>query len=195
MRPLTFCDVATFYCRTGGGIRTYYDAKLEWFRRQHRHRYVLIIPGKRSSRRALTPSVTLVETRGIGVTRSHEGYRLFLDFTHIRSMVRECRPDVLESGDPWISGPLALWLRRQDGTARTVSSFFHSDPISTYVEPAVSRRVPRWMAHPVSHVSSRAFYTLQASYDITMVSSTVSVDRLAQEGVTNVWCTPFGVDS
>jgi alpha-1,6-mannosyltransferase len=195
MPRLTFCDIATFYCRTGGGMRTYYDAKLDWFCRQHRHRYVLIVPGKRSSRQALTPSVTLVEARGIGVTRDHESYRLFLDLTHVRSMVRECRPDVLEAGDPWISGPLALWLRRQDGTGRTVSSFFHSDPISTYVEPAVSRRVPRWMAHPVSHVSSRAFYTLQASYDITMVSSTVSVDRLAQEGVTNVWCTPFGVDS
>ena len=68
MRRLTFCDIATFYCRTGGGVRTYYDAKLDWFRRQHRHRYVLIIPGKRSSRRALTPSVTLVEARGVGVT-------------------------------------------------------------------------------------------------------------------------------
>jgi hypothetical protein len=72
MRPLTFCDIATFYCRAGGGIRTYYDATLDWFRRQHRHRDVLIIPDQRSSRRAMTPSVTLVETRGIGVTRSHE---------------------------------------------------------------------------------------------------------------------------
>jgi len=34
MIPLTFCDVATFYCRGGGGIRTYYNAKLDWFRRQ-----------------------------------------------------------------------------------------------------------------------------------------------------------------
>jgi alpha-1,6-mannosyltransferase len=192
---LTFCDIATFYCRTGGGIRTYYDAKLDWFRRQHRHRYVLIIPGTRSSRRALTPSVTLVEARGIGVTRRREGYRLFLDFAHIRSMVRECRPDVLEAGDPWISGPFALWLRRRDGMPRTVSSFFHSDPIPTYVERALSRKVPRWMTHPVSHVSSRAFYRLQASYDMTMVSSTVSLDRLQHEGVTNVWCSPFGVDS
>jgi alpha-1,6-mannosyltransferase len=51
------------------------------------------------------------------------------------------------------------------------------------------------MADPVSHVSSRAFYRVQASYDMTMVSSTVSVDRLEHEGMTNVWCTPFGVDS
>jgi hypothetical protein len=202
MRRLTFCDVAMFYCPTGGGIRTYYDAKLDWFRRQHRHRYVLIVPGKRSSSRALTPFVTLVDARGIGMTRREDGHRLFLDFTHIRSTVRECRPDVLEAGDPWISGPFALWLRGKDGTPGTVSSFFHSDPIPTHVEPALShnmprgsQNVPRWMAHPVSHLSSRTFYALQASYDMTMVSSAVSVGRLEQEGVTNVWCTPFGVDS
>jgi alpha-1,6-mannosyltransferase len=194
MRRLTLCDIATFYCGTGGGIRTYYDAKLEWFRRQDRHRYVLIVPGNRSSRRALTSSVTLVEARGLGLTRDHEGYRLFLDFTHIRSTVRECRPDVLEAGDPWISGPFALWLRRTDGTPRAVSSFFHSDPIPTYVDPALLRKVPRWMANPMSHVSSRIFYHLQASYDMTMVSSTVCVDRLEREGV-NVWRAPFGVDS
>jgi alpha-1,6-mannosyltransferase len=133
MRRLTFCDIATFYCRTGGGIRTYYDAKLAWFGSQDRHRYVLIVPGTRSSRRSLTPAVTLVEARGLAVTRGHEGYRLFLDFAHIRSMVRERRPDVLEAGDPWISGPFALWLRRKYGTPRTVSSFFHSDPMPTYV--------------------------------------------------------------
>src|ERR1700730_13951986 len=133
MRRLTFCDIATFYCLTGGGIRTYDDAKLDWFRRQHRHRYVLIIPGQRSSRRAVTPSVTLVEARGIGVTRGREGYRLFLDFAHIRSMVRECRPDVLEAGDPWISGPFALWLCLKDGTPRTVASFYHYDRIPTYM--------------------------------------------------------------
>jgi alpha-1,6-mannosyltransferase len=47
----------------------------------------------------------------------------------------------------------------------------------------------------MTHVSSRAFYHVQASYDLTLVSSTVSVDRLEQEGVPNVRCTPFGVDA
>ncbi len=195
MSRLTFCDIATCYCRTGGGIRTYYEAKLDWFGRQDRHRYVLIVPGSRSSSRALTPSVTVSEARGIGVARGHESYRVFLDFTHIRSTVRECRPDVLEAGDPWISGPFALWLRRKDGTPRTVSSFFHSDPMPTYVEPALAQTAPRWMASTMSRMASRAFYRFQASYDMTMVSSWGCADRLKQEGVRNVWCAPFGVDS
>jgi alpha-1,6-mannosyltransferase len=194
VRSLTFCDLATFYCRTGGGIRTYYDAKLDWFRRQHRHQYVLVIPGRRSSRQVLAPSVTVVEARGIRVTGAREGYRLFFDFAHIRSAVRGCRPDLLEAGDPWISGPFALWLRRHGGTP-AVSSFFHSDPILTYVEPALARGTPRSLARALSRRADRAFYQLQASYDMTMVSSEGSVARLTREGVARVLWTPFGVDS
>src|SRR5262245_26103964 len=100
MGPLTFCDLATFYCPTGGGIRTYYDAKLEWFRGQTTHRYVLIVPGERSATRELTASVTVIEARGHRVNHASDSYRLFRDFAYIRSAIREHRPDVLETGDP-----------------------------------------------------------------------------------------------
>jgi alpha-1,6-mannosyltransferase len=159
MRPLTFCDIAMFYCRTGGGIRTYYDAKLDWFRRQDRHRYVLIIPGQRSSRRVVTPLVTVVEARGIGAARTPDGYRLFMDFARIRSMLRECQPDVVETGDPWVSGPLALLLRRYGHTPQLVSSFFHSDPVPTYLEPALERvalpSLARWVSSMASACSTK----------------------------------------
>jgi hypothetical protein len=135
MRRITFCDVAMFYCPTGGGIRTYYDAKLDWFRRQHRNRYVLIVPGKRSSSRALTPFVTLVEARGIGMTRREDGYRLFLDFTHILCRTvplwPHCIPSTTSSWRPARTRPSAsprsrrrrpvslLWVRTEGGRARS----------------------------------------------------------------------------
>src|SRR3954452_5776454 len=155
MRPLTFCDIAMLYCRTGGGIRTYYDAKVDWFQRQDRHRYVLIIPGKRSSTRALTPFVTLVEARGIAMMRRPDSYRVFVDFPRIRSMLLEWRPDVVETGDPWISGPLALLLRRYDRTRSLVSSFFHADPVPTYLAPALEQRVATPLARWASSIANR----------------------------------------
>jgi alpha-1,6-mannosyltransferase len=193
MRSLTFCDVAMFYCRTGGGIRTYYDAKLDWFSRQDRHRYVLIVPGERSSRRTLTPMVTVVEARGISWTRASDSYRTFIDFAWIRSLLREFQPDVVETGDPWISGPLVLLLRRIDRASWFVSSFFHSDPIPTYLVPLVASAAP--LACGVSSMASRAFYRAQRLYDVTVVSSRHCTERLAREGVTNVHWIPFGVDS
>jgi alpha-1,6-mannosyltransferase len=195
MRPLTFCDLATFYCPTGGGIRTYYDAKLDWFRCQTTHRYALIVPGQRSSIREVTASVTVIEARGVSVNRASDSYRLFSDFAYIRSAIREYRPDVVETGDLWVSGPLALWLRRHDRMPTIVSSFFHADPMPTYIEPALARYTPQWMARALSPMAGRAFYQLQRSYDLTMVSSECSADRLTRAGVRNVRRAPFGVDA
>ena len=195
MGHLTFCDLATFYCPTGGGIRTYYDAKLEWFRRQTRHRYVLIVPGERSTTQEMTQSVTMVEARGVSVNHASDSYRLFRDFAYIRSAIREHRPDVLETGDPWVSGPFALWLRRRDRMPSIVSSFFHADPMRTYIEPAFARCTPQWMAGTLSSMAGRGFYQIQRSYDLTMVSSTCSADRLTQAGITNIRRVPFGIDA
>jgi alpha-1,6-mannosyltransferase len=195
MSSLTFCDVTTLYCPTGGGIRTYYDAKLDWFRRQCRHRYVLIIPGRHSSVRTFGPSVTVVKARGLKLTRAEESYRLLADWSHIRSAVRACQPDVLEAGDPWVSGPFLLWARHHDNLPAVVASFFHSDPIPTYVAPALARSLPSPIGRAALRFAGRAFYRLQASYDVTMVSCQATADRLRQDGVTRSQCAPLGADS
>jgi glycosyltransferase involved in cell wall biosynthesis len=186
MRALTFCDLASFYCATGGGIRTYCEQKLDWFGRQNRHAYILVVPGRRSATVRLAPAVTLVEVRGIAMGPNADGYRIFLDVAQLAAAVTHCSPDVLEAGDPWVSGPLALmrglWGRRP----HIISSFFHSDPVPTYFEPV--------LAPPISRALGRAFYRLQRLYDLTLVSSDFLEARLRQEGVTNVRCIPFGVD-
>src|SRR5262249_34558511 len=71
-RGLRFCDVSSFYAPTGGGIRTYHDAKIEWFGSQARHAYVLIHPGPHDETCRLAPTVTRVAVRG---TRAR-GYHL-----------------------------------------------------------------------------------------------------------------------
>jgi len=192
VRPLTFCDVAMLYCQTGGGIRTYYDAKLDWFARQSTHRYVLIVPSPRSSTNVLSESASVVRVRGIRMTSAPDGYRLFANWHQVRAAIKRCRPDVLESGDPWVSGPLSFGLGRQ--RPRVVSSFFHADPIATYLEPALRRFTRCGAARIAARVASRAFYRLQASYDVTMVGAAILGDRLRGAGISQVRCAPFGVD-
>jgi alpha-1,6-mannosyltransferase len=43
--------------------------------------------------------------------------------------------------------------------------------------------------------AARAFFRLQAAYDLTIVASHSLVDRLRQAGVTRVMCAPFGVEA
>src|SRR6202011_2993139 len=100
---VTICDLSPFYCNQGGGIRTYHRARIEWFRRQTRHRYVLISPGPAFDAVHVGPAVSCVRVYGPQLTREADGYRLLLDYPAVRRTIMEIRPDVLEVQDLWLS--------------------------------------------------------------------------------------------
>jgi alpha-1,6-mannosyltransferase len=191
-RGLTFCDVSTFYTPTGGGIRTYHDAKLAWFSAQRLHRYVLIYPARHYSMEHVSSAVTIATAYGASVGA---GYRLPVDIARIRTLVRDLRPDVLETGDPWFSGPLGLWFKRMGYVRGAVASFFHGDPLRTYVDPWVARaRVPA-VRRRLGDRASRWFFRVQRMYDLSLASSAGAEHALRAQGVRNVVRVPFGVDS
>src|SRR5262249_2916017 len=153
------------YGPTGGGIRTYHEAKIDWFASQQHHRYLLVHPGPRAAVSRPTPTVTLMSIYGIPV---RGGYRIPLDIPHLHAIVRDARPDGLETGDPWFSGPFGLLFKRWGLTAM-VSSFFHGDPMLTYVEPWAARGGA--IAQRLGARATRCFYDVQRLYDVTVTSS------------------------
>jgi alpha-1,6-mannosyltransferase len=191
-RGLTFCDVSMFYTPTGGGIRTYHDAKLAWFSAQRLHRYVLIYPARHYSMEHISSGVTIVTVYGASVGA---GYRLPVDIARMRTVVRDLRPDVLETGDPWFSGPLGLWFKRMGYVRGAVASFFHGDPLRTYVDPWVARARMPAVRRRLGDRASRWFFRVQRMYDLTLASSAEAEHALRTHGVRNVVRVPFGVDS
>ena len=141
---LTVCDLSPFYCETGGGIRTYHRARLDWFARQDRHQYVLVYPGPRSQVTRVGPSTTIVRVFGPRLTADPLGYRFSLGYRFVRDAIRDLRPDVLETGDPWLSGPIGLLLRHRGVFDGVLASFCHIDTMSTYIEPFFVYNVPTW---------------------------------------------------
>jgi len=192
---LTFCDLSPFYCDAGGGIRTYHRARLSWFSNQTRYRYVLVSPGPAFRVERLTSSVTTVQVYGPQLTRHRDGYRLMLAWTGIRDVLRWLSPDVLETGDPWMSGPLGLHLRRRGIFKGLLSSFYHSDPIATYVRPWIDRTSfnTRIRARVLTAIERR-FYQLQQRFDVTLAASREVGRRLAARGVSNVVHAAMGAD-
>ena len=189
---LTFCDFSTFYAPTAGGIRTYHDAKVAWFATQTRHRYVLVYPGKTFSVEQISPTVTVVTFYGTPV---RAGYRIPVDLVRVRALVRDIRPDVLETGDPWFSGPFGLWFKQSGFVRGVVASFFHGDPFRTYVDPWVERATHlRGLRRRISARANRWFYRTQRMYDVTLASSAGAELALRDGGVRNVLRVPFGVD-
>jgi alpha-1,6-mannosyltransferase len=188
----TFCDLSSFYGPTAGGIRTYHEAKLRWFAAQQRHRYILIHPGRRFAIERIGSSVTVITTYG---APAGAGYRLPVDVRSIRRFVRELKPDILETGDPWFSGPFGLWFQRSGYVRGLVTSFFHGDPMRTYVDPWIARGA---MGQPfrrrLGARADRWFYQVQGLYDLTLASSEGVERALRARGVQRVLRAPFGVD-
>src|SRR5205807_8591406 len=102
-RGLTICDLSPLYCDSGGGgIRTYHQARIDWFQRQHRHRYVLICPGPRFEIRDAAPNVRIVRVYGPAVRRDANGYRALLDMRAVGRALECCQADVVEMSEPII---------------------------------------------------------------------------------------------
>jgi alpha-1,6-mannosyltransferase len=194
-RGLTFCDVSTFYCGRGGGVRTYHHAKLDWFSRQTTHRYVLVYPGPRFRVTSPAPAVSLVEVAGPRTGPHRDGYRLLLNYRQVRRVLADLAPDVIEAGDPWVSGPWALAARRSLRLASLVTSFYHTDSLEAYLEPWLLRRTMpvRWR-QAISSAATRLFWKLQSAYDHTLVSSRSMERRVRAAGIVRVVRTPFGVE-
>ena len=194
-RALTFCDVATLYCPTGGGIRTYYQAKLAWFSTQQRHRYVLIVPGASARHTDVASGVTVVEVPGRCVNGREDSYRLFSRPAEVRRAIRAATPDVLEAGDTWWSGPLVRWSARTLHPRPLVSVILHADTHDTYVAPALDRWLPRSLASTVSALVAGGVHRAERGYDALLVSSLHAATQWRARGVAHVHHVPFGADA
>jgi len=189
-----FVDVNTFFAEQAGGIRTYHAAKLEWFARQRRHHYHLVCPGPRHRVRELAPNVSIVEVYGPALG-PEGGYRLMLDYPRVFSHLRRLRPDVVEAGDPWLTGLFCLALARPLVPRCAVSAFYHSDPVRTWTEPWAAAPGPLEPARRLAAAAAaRLFYALQRRYRVTLVSSPAMEQHLRSRGVERVACVPFGTD-
>jgi alpha-1,6-mannosyltransferase len=191
---VTICDLSPFYCNLGGGIRTYHRARIEWFRRQTRHRYVLISPGPAFGTVHLGPAVSCVRVYGPQLTRQMDGYRLLLDYPAVRRTIMEIRPDVLEVQDLWLSAPLGLLMRKRGEFQGHLTSFCHSEPLSTYIEPFLERVSIRGVRHRLTSWARRGLALEQRQFDLTLVASETIRARMQLAGVRNVVKVAFGVD-
>lgn len=192
---MVFLDINTFFSPKAGGIRTYHRAKIEWFKRHPGLGYRLVFPGPTRKESPESGNVILSEAYGPALTRDSQGYRLLIDFPRVYRIIREADPQVLEAGDPWLTGLFCLALRKLRLYRGLLVSFYHSDPVPTYFEPWAARGRWPWLRAPLAKTAAFLFYRLQREYDLTAVSSRAMEERLKARGVRAVARLPFGVPS
>lgn len=190
---MNFLDINTFYGPKAGGIRTYHQAKIDWFQKKPQHQYTLVYPGDKYEVESLAANVRLYRIRGPALTSDPQGYRLLWDLPGLKNCIRLESPQLIESGDPWVTGPLILALYRSGWYKGLTSSFYHSDPIPSYLSPwAKKGRLSSWKT-PLVALAGALFYRVQGLYPVTVVSSKAMRDSLTGQGIAPLAYMPFGI--
>jgi alpha-1,6-mannosyltransferase len=186
-------DINTFFAEKAGGIRTFYRAKISFFERQLAHRYYLVYPGGRRAIVSRSPGVTLAEFYGPQVSKFPGGYRWMLDYAGVLALIRKEKPDVIEVGDPWLTGLFCLAIKKLGLYRGLLACFYHSDPILTHLLPWARRgHATVWKRNLILRPLAALFYRLQRSYDLTVVSSRTMQDHLRNHSV-EAALAPLGV--
>lgn len=187
------CDINNLYSPTGGGVRTYHEAKLRWFAAREEVDYALIVPGPRRKVEQFGRA-TRIEVPGLPLGGS--GYRAIVHAGDLTWALDLVRPDLIELGSVYtLPRHVRVALRRlvRLDTTATVG-FYHADYPDTYVRPYAERLGPGvggWVTGFAERHCGRAYGRLSATFG----ASQYVIDKLASFGVTRLYRTPLGVDT
>jgi alpha-1,6-mannosyltransferase len=184
------CDISSFYSEQGGGVRTYHHAKFEYFAKHPEHQYVLVAAGRRNTRRVVEGGVVYT-VRGFPVAKNG-AYRQMWDWPQIRRILESEKPDVIESGSPYLDGWLALFGRKSWNPA--VVGFYHADFPDSYMAPAVEG-LPRALAKPFVGFWRKYVKMSYARFDATVVTTRYVDAKLHGYGLRNTVRVPLGVNT
>jgi alpha-1,6-mannosyltransferase len=186
------CDLSSFYSDSGGGVRTYHLAKAAYFARHTRHRYVLLAAGPENAVHEME-GATLHRLRGVPVGRGG-AYRQIWDAGHLRRVLREERPDVIEFGSPYLDGWLALNAAAAVDPAMVRVGIYHADVPDAYMAPLVGR-LPKPLSRAFVGFWRRYIYYAYRFLDATLATSTYTEAKLRNLGLRNVIRIPLGIDT
>ncbi len=188
---MIFMDINTFYGHRGGGIRTYHQAKIDYFLANTADSYILVYPGPKRQEQRIGQNVRLIQLRGKAITSDPKGYRFLLDYFRIFRLIHRIRPDVIEAGDPYLTEFFTLFSPFPNRMIR--ASFFHSNSPDTYLSPWLAgRKIPA--GKTIAKIGKKLFFAMQRKFDTTLVPSLLLTDKLKKYGIQRVRYTPFGCD-
>src|SRR4051794_29206604 len=176
---MRIADVSAFYTPSGGGVRTYVDAKLR-AASAFGHEMIVIAPGERHEIVKRGPGSVLVTIPSprLPVDRRY-GY--FDDEASLHRMLDAWRPDHVEASSPWSSATMVG--RWQGPTSRSL--VMHSDPLGAYAYRWLggivpTSRIDRWFGRFWRHLRG-----LSGMFDTVVCANRQLADRLRHGGVGN----------
>jgi alpha-1,6-mannosyltransferase len=180
-------DVCAFYSPSGGGVRTYVDAKLRSAARLG-HEVVVLVPSDSSNVTEMAPGALIAGIPSPTMPFDRR-YRYFNDAGRLHRELDRWQPDHVECSSPWSS---ASAVARWQGSA-TRALFMHSDPMAAYAYRWFGFLKPRTVDIFFSRFWKHMRF-LGRSFDAVISPSGQLSDRLRQRGLSKVATIPLGVD-
>ena len=181
-------DVCAFYSPSGGGVRTYVDAKLKAAAR-FGHELVVLAPGARAEVIEQRPGaiVATIPSPELPLDRR---YRYFDDERELHRALDAWCPDHVEASSPWSS---ATMVGRWQGAASR-SLVMHADPLAAYAYRwlgAVASRatIDRWFGRYWRHLRG-----LDWMFDVVVSANDDLTHRLRAGGLTKAETIRMGVE-
>jgi alpha-1,6-mannosyltransferase len=183
-------DLTQFYSPVSGGVKRYLHEKIDYIENcTATDKHVLVVPGKKTTARA-RGRARVYTIRSPLVSRTAQ-YRALLNLRAVERILRNERPDIIESGDPYQLG----WKAISAGRALKIPviGFYHSHFPEAYLRSSAkllgktaTRRVMKLSRAYVRKLYNRCAATLVASERLAHV--------LRDWGVRNVRVLSLGVN-
>ena len=186
---MRIADVSAFYTPTGGGVRTYAEAKLR-AAATFGHEMILIVPGARHEVVRKGPNAALV-TIPSPLLPVDRRYRYFDDEAAIHAALDEWQPDHVEASSPWSSA--AMVGRWQGGASRSL--VMHADPLAAYAYRWLGGFVPTPAIDRMFGWFWRHLRGLGRMFDSVICANDQLAKRLTDGGVENVETIRMGVEA
>jgi alpha-1,6-mannosyltransferase len=189
---LKVCDLTQSYSDVGGGIRTYLHAKRRFVEAETSDEHVLIVPGPTDG--VVREGRLTTHTVASPPVPTSPHYRLLLRSGRVRAILREERPNVVETLDAYNLPWAALRHRRESAPGMAVVAGYRTDFPSAYVEPILRRVVGGQLAAQARRLAYRYAGALYRRMDAVYTLTPAAAARLGGLGVDDVSVLSLGVD-
>jgi alpha-1,6-mannosyltransferase len=187
---LKIVDLTQFYSPVSGGVKRYLHEKIDYIENcTATDKHVLVVPGKKTTVRA-RGRTRVYTVRSPLVSRTAQ-YRALLNLRAVERILRNERPDIIESGDPYQLG----WKAVRTGRALKIPviGFYHSHFPEAYLRSS-AKLFGKTATHRVMKLSRAYVRKLYNQHAATLVASERLARVLREWDVRNVRVLSLGVN-
>ena len=188
---MKICDLTQFYSPRSGGVKRYLHEKIDYVQNcTAKGKHVLIVPGAKTAVKANERS-RIYTIRSPLISRTGR-YRALVNLRAVGKILKQERPDLIESGDPYQLG----WRAVRAGRALKIPvvGFYHSHFPEAYLR-ASAKLLGETATGRVMKLSRGYVRRLYNKFAATLVASDRLADVLREWGVRNVHVVKLGVNT